>query len=289
MEFIIVTGLSGAGKTQAIRIIEDLGYFCVDNMPPQLIPKFGEICRQTNGSVSKIAFVIDIRGMKFFDYIDDMFEWFRINSISYKVLFLDCSDSVLIRRFKETRRLHPLSYDGRILNGIFKERKKLEIFRNKVSLVIDTSDLKVCELMGKIEKFMVCDNNLKEKFIIQIISFGYKYGIPLDCDLTFDVRFIKNPFYIDELKKFSGLNLEVKKFVLENKNTIIFLDKIFDIVDFLLPNYIKEGKKQLVIGIGCTGGYHRSVAISEEIYKRFSNYEDYKLVIEHRDLEKNKY
>lgn len=286
MEFIIVTGLSGAGKTQVIREFEDLGYFCVDNMPPQFIQKFGEICKHTNGSVSKVAFVIDIRGREFFDYIDNMLEWFENNSISYKILFLECSNEVLIRRFKETRRLHPLSYDGKILTGILKERKKLEFFKSKANVIIDTSSLKVQELKRKVRRF-IGDVNIESDFIVQIISFGYKYGIPLECDLAFDVRFIENPFYVDSLKKLTGLDLEVKEFVLGNEQCKIFFDKTIELIKFLLPNYIKEGKKHLTIGIGCTGGQHRSVAISEEIYNLLLGYNNYKVLIEHRDVFKS--
>ena len=235
MEFVIVTGLSGAGKTQVIREIEDLGYFCVDNMPPQFIQKFGEICKQTNGNVEKIAFVIDIRGREFFDHIDDILEWFNNNSINYKILFLDCSNEVLIRRFKETRRLHPLSYDGKILNGIVKERKKLEFLKNKANLIIDTSNLKVRELKDKIRQFMLGES-VNDDFIVEVISFGYKFGIPLECDLTFDVRFIENPFYVSSLKEFSGLNENVREFVLTKNESKKFLDKICDLIDFLLPN-----------------------------------------------------
>ena len=224
MEFIIVTGLSGAGKSQVIREIEDMGYFCIDNMPPQFIQKFGEICKQTNGNVDKVAFVVDIRGRQFFEFIDDIVEWFKASSIDYKIIFLDCSDEVLIRRFKETRRLHPLSYDGKILNGIIKERKKLEFLKNKADLIIDTSNLKVRELKQKVRRFMINDYEDND-FIVQIISFGYKYGIPLECDLTFDVRFVENPFYVEGLKEFTGLDKQVKDFVLEKEECKIFLNK----------------------------------------------------------------
>lgn len=286
MEIVIVTGLSGAGKTHAIREIEDLGYFCIDNMPPQFIQKFGEICKYTNGNVSNIAFVIDIRGRQFFSYIDDMIEWFKVNSINYKILFLECSNEVLVRRFKETRRLHPLSYDGKILNGISKERNKLDFFKSKADLIIDTSNLKSKELKERVREFMLGELRNRE-FIVDIISFGYKYGIPIECDLTFDVRFIENPFYIQSLREFSGLNGNVRDFVLSKDETVTFLNKVCDLIEFLLPNYIKEGKKQLVIGIGCTGGRHRSVAISEEIYLRLKDSRKYKLVIDHRDLDRN--
>ena len=286
MEFVIVTGLSGAGKTEVIRSIEDLGYFCVDNMPLQFVQKFIEICNQTNGNVSKVAFVIDIRGRQFFDYIDDVLEWFRVNFINCKILFLDCSNEVLIRRFKETRRLHPLSYDGKILNGILKERSKLEFLKNKSSFVIDTSNLKVRELKEKVKEFILGEY-IDNTFIIEIMSFGYKYGIPIECDLTFDVRFIENPFYIPNLKDFCGLDDNVREFVLDREESRKFLNKIYDLVDFLIPNYIKEGRKHLVIGVGCTGGKHRSVVISHEMYFYLRKYEKYKLIVEHRDLNRN--
>lgn len=286
MEFIIVTGLSGAGKTQVIREMEDLGYFCIDNMPPQFIQKFGELCKQTNGNVTKVAFVIDIRGREFFNYIDSMLEWFENNSITYKILFLDCSDEVLIRRFKETRRLHPLSYDGKILNGILKERNKLEFFKHKANSVIDTSNLKVQDLKREV-RYFISEEDVDSSFIVQIMSFGYKYGIPLEGDLVFDVRFIENPFYVDKLRSLTGLNKQVEDFVLTNESTKTFLYMTINLIKFLIPNYIKEGKKQLIICIGCTGGQHRSVAISQEIYRQLYNYNNYKVVIGHRDITKN--
>lgn len=286
MEIVIVTGLSGAGKTQAIREIEDLGYFCIDNMPPQFIQKFGEVCRYTNGNVSNLAFVIDIRGRQFFNYIDDVLNWLRNDSMNYRILFLDCSNEVLVRRFKETRRAHPLSHDGKILNGIFKERNKLEFLKDNSDLIIDTSNLRVQELKNRVRQFMLGDYKIGA-FIVEIISFGYKYGIPIECDLTFDVRFIDNPFYINSLKGLSGLNSQVKEFVMKKKESNIFLDKICDLLDFLLPNYLRDGRKRLVLGIGCTGGQHRSVVISEEIYKKLNKHEKYKLFIEHRDLKRN--
>lgn len=285
MNIVIVTGLSGAGKTQVIREIEDLGYFCIDNMPPQFIQKFVEVCMCTNGNVSNIAFVIDIRGREFFNYIGDLILWLRNNFINYKVLFLDCSNEVLVRRFKETRRLHPLSYEGKILNGIIKERNRLEFFKDNADLIIDTSNLKVQELKYQVRQFILNDYKVGE-FIIELISFGYKFGIPIECDLTFDVRFLENPFYIKSLKELSGLDSRVRKFVMEKQESRIFLDKVYDLTNFLLPNYLKEGRKRLVIGIGCTGGKHRSVAISEEFYKMLDKCGKYKLFIEHRDLKK---
>lgn len=286
MRFIIVTGLSGAGKTQAIREIEDLGYFCIDNMPPQFIQKFGEICKQTNGNVDNVAFVIDIRGRQFFNYIDSVLSWLEDNSIDYRLLFLDCSNEVLVRRYKETRRIHPLSYNGKVLNGIISERKKLEFLKNKADFIIDTSDLRVKDLKDNVRKF-ISNGNIYSEFVVEVISFGYKYGIPIESDLVFDVRFIENPFYVNSLKKFSGLDKNVKDFVLSKEEASIFLNKICDLIKFLVPNYIKEGKRQLIIGIGCTGGMHRSVAISEEICNKLHKYEDCRFIIRHRDLEKN--
>ncbi len=286
MEFVIVTGLSGAGKTEVIRVIEDLGYFCVDNMPLQFVQKFGEICKQANGNVTKAAFVTDIRGRQFFDYIDNVLEWFRVNFIDCRILFLDCSNEVLVRRFKETRRLHPLSYDGKILNGILKERSKIEFLKNRSNLVIDTSNLKVRELKERVKQFILGEY-IDDAFIIEVISFGYKYGIPIECDLTFDVRFIENPFYKPDLKDFCGLDNNIREFVLSKETSSIFLNKVCDLVEFLLPNYVKEGRKHLVIGIGCTGGKHRSVVISQEIYSYLEKCGKYKLIIEHRDLERN--
>ncbi len=286
MEFVIVTGLSGAGKTEVIRVIEDLGYFCVDNMPLQFVQKFGEICKQANGNVTKAAFVTDIRGRQFFDYIDNILEWFRVNFIDCRILFLDCSNEVLVRRFKETRRLHPLSYDGKILNGILKERSKIEFLKNRSNLVIDTSNLKVRELKERVKQFILGEY-IDDTFIIEVISFGYKYGIPIECDLTFDVRFIENPFYKPDLKDFCGLDNNIREFVLSKETSSIFLNKVYDLVEFLLPNYVKEGRKHLVIGIGCTGGKHRSVVISQEIYSYLEKCGKYKLIIEHRDLERN--
>lgn len=286
MRFIVVTGLSGAGKTQAIREIEDLGYFCIDNMPPQFIQKFGEICKQTNGNVDNVAFVIDIRGRHFFNYIDSVLNWLHDNFINYKLLFLDCSNEVLVRRYKETRRIHPLSHDGEILDGIISERKKLDFLKKKADFIIDTSNLRVKDLKESIRNF-ISNGEINSDFVVQVISFGYKYGIPIECDLVFDVRFIENPFYIQNLKKFSGLNEDVKNFVLSKEEANVFLNKVCDLIKFLIPNYIKEGKKQLIIGIGCTGGMHRSVVITEEICSKLNEYNNCRFITRHRDLEKN--
>ena len=265
MRFIIVTGLSGAGKSEATKSLEDMGYFCVDNLPPTLITKFAEACKQSDGKIDKVALVIDIRG---------------------GILFLDAADEVLVKRFKEKRRSHPLSGGGRVITGITLERKKLREVKDKADIIIDTSKYKIGDLREEMNKYFG-DETLPEKQLsITILSFGFKYGIPVDSDLVFDVRFIPNPFYIPELKPFSGLDTPVKDYVLKQDETKSFLEKINDMLEFLIPNYQKEGKRQLIISIGCTGGRHRSVAIANEIYENLYN-KNYNVYSEHRDIKED--
>lgn len=283
MRFVVVTGLSGAGKTQAIRCLEDLGYFCVDNMPPSLIPKFAESCYQSEGRIDKIAMVIDIRGGRFFDDLFASLNYLKELEITYEILFLDATDEVLIKRFKESRRKHPLAPDGRILTGIELERKRLSEVKSKADKIINTTKLSTRQLRDEITTMYSEEGQVEIELMITVVSFGFKYGIPVDSDLVFDVRFLPNPFYIPELKKFSGLDKEVKDYVLKYKETIEFNNKLEDMLDFLIPNYIKEGKRQLIISIGCTGGRHRSVAIAEEIYYNLEA-KGHKVNIEHRDV-----
>ena len=286
MRFIIVTGLSGAGKSEATKSLEDMGYFCVDNLPPTLITKFAEACRQSDGKIDKVALVIDIRGGVFFD---DLFESLRDlekEQFNYEILFLDATDEVLVKRFKEKRRSHPLSAGGRVITGIELEREKLREVKNKADIIIDTSKYKIGDLREEMTKYFG-DEKLPEKQLsITILSFGFKYGIPVDSDLVFDVRFIPNPFYISELKPFSGLDTPVRDYVLEQYETKAFLEKINDMLEFLIPNYQKEGKRQLIISIGCTGGRHRSVAIANEIYENLYE-KNYNVYIEHRDIKED--
>ncbi|MBE6070455.1 MAG: RNase adapter RapZ [Clostridium butyricum] len=283
MRFVIVTGLSGAGKTQATRSLEDLGYFCVDNLPPTLISKFAEACMQSGGNIEKVALVIDIRGGVFFDDFFDTLNYLKRNEFKYEILFLEASDEVLIKRFKETRRSHPLSPDGRVLTGITKEREKLREIKNIADIIIDTSKYEIRHLREKINE-TYGDNKVPERQLsVTVLSFGFKYGIPVDSDLVFDVRFIPNPFYIPELKQYSGNDASVRDYVLKQSETITFVDKLIDMLKYLIPNYRKEGKRQLIISIGCTGGRHRSVAIANEIHKRL-NEENYNAKIEHRDV-----
>lgn len=283
MRFVIVTGLSGAGKTQATRSLEDLGYFCVDNLPPTLISKFAEACMQSGGNIEKVALVIDIRGGVFFDDFFDTLNYLKRNEFKYEILFLDASDEVLIKRFKETRRSHPLSPDGRVLTGITQEREKLREIKNIADIIIDTSKYEIRHLREKINEAYGDNKNPERQLSITVLSFGFKYGIPVDSDLVFDVRFIPNPFYIPELKEYSGNDAPVKEYVLKQSETVTFIDKLIDMLKYLIPNYRKEGKRQLIISIGCTGGRHRSVAIANEIHRRL-NEENYNAKIEHRDV-----
>jgi RNase adapter protein RapZ len=285
MRFVVITGVSGAGKSQVIKYLEDLGFFCVDNLPPALIPKFAEICYQSGGKMDKIALIIDIRGG---ELLNDLFP--GLNSLkelgfSYEILFLEASDDVLIKRFKETRRAHPLAPEGRIIKGIKEERRILQTIKDRANHIIDTSNLSTRQLKEEIANLFV-QGKAFEGMIINIISFGFKYGIPIDCDLVFDVRFIPNPYYIQSMRKLTGKHETVKEFVLNSVETIEFLKKIGDMLEFLIPNYIKEGKSQLVIGIGCTGGKHRSVAIGDEIFKTLKD-KQHRVVIDHRDIDKD--
>ncbi|KZL93289.1 RNase adapter RapZ [Clostridium magnum] len=286
MRFVIVTGLSGAGKTQAIRNLEDLGYFCVDNLPPTLIPKFAEACYNTDGRIDKIALVIDIRGGKFFDDLFVSLKHLKETGYKYEILFLEASDEVLIKRFKESRRKHPLAPDGRLLNGILMERNRLREVKDRADNIIDTSKLATRELREEITKIYSEEGQVETQLIITVLSFGFKYGIPVDSDLAFDVRFLPNPYYIPELKKYSGNDKPVSDYVMSFKETQDFIDKLEDMLQFLIPNYLKEGKRQLIVSIGCTGGRHRSVTIANAIYNKLKD-SGHKINIDHRDIEED--
>ena len=286
MRFIIVTGLSGAGKSEATNALEDMGYFCVDNLPPKLIKKFAEVCKQSQGSIDKVALVMDIRGGIFFDDLFESLSELSKEQFQYEILFLDTSDEVLVKRFKEKRRSHPLAPGGRVITGIELERQKLREVKDKADVIIDTSKYAIKDLREEMAR-KFGDREMPEKqMAITILSFGFKYGIPVDSDLVFDVRFIPNPFYIPELKPFSGNDEPVKNYVMEQTETQTFLQKANDMFEFLIPNYQKEGKRQLIISIGCTGGRHRSVAIANSIYEtlRANNHDVY---VEHRDIKED--
>ncbi|MFV0344113.1 MAG: RNase adapter RapZ [Anaerocolumna sp.] len=282
MRLVIVTGMSGAGKSSALRMLEDAGYFCVDNLPIQLIHKFVKLTFNGADKVDKVALGVDIRSGQALEELDQVLERLKVEGYSYEILFLEASNEVLLKRYKETRRLHPLSGNGRIEQGIEEEREKLDFIKKKADVLIDTSQLLIRELKSQIDKIYIMNQKFSN-FFITIVSFGFKYGIPMDSDLVFDVRFLPNPFYITELKQLTGNDEPVKDYVMKSENACIFLDKLEDMTKFLIPNYIAEGKNQIVIGIGCTGGKHRSVTLANEIGKRISTME-YGLKVEHRDI-----
>jgi len=282
IRFLIITGLSGAGKSETIKCFEDLGYFCVDNLPPVLIPKFAELCAQSGGRINKIALVVDIRGGSFFDDIFEALENLEQNGFSYEILFLEAKEEILIRRFKESRRRHPLSATGGISEGIRAEFERLEEIRGKANMIIDTSDLTTRGLREVIDK-NYGRLSQQEKMLVNIVSFGFKNGLPLDADLIFDVRFLPNPHYVDSLRHLDGNRAEVTEYVLKWPLATRFLAKLDDLIDFLLPHYVKEGKANLIIGIGCTGGQHRSVTIANKLGE-FIRARGYRVVVDHRDV-----
>ena len=281
MKAIIVTGLSGAGKTQAIDCLEDMGYYCIDNMPPALIKSFIDLTGNGKG-IDKAAFVIDVRGGKLFDDLKDSLDELRKDNIDYKILYLEASDRVLLRRYNETRRSHPLSEGGPVAAGLKAERERLEGLRNRADFVIDTSNMKTAQLWDEI-KHLITSGESRKTFIINIMSFGYKRGTPMAGDMVFDMRFIPNPYYVKSLRPLTGNNAKVSRYVLKHDVTQEFLQKAMDMIDMLIPFYIKEGKYSLNICIGCTGGHHRSVAVANELHRRLQE-SGKRTTLEHRDL-----
>jgi len=285
VELVIITGMSGAGKTVAIQSLEDLGFFCVDNLPPTLLPKFLELMEESGNKMNKVALVMDLRGREFFDSLfealDDISE---LSWVTPQILFLDAKDSVLVTRYKETRRSHPLAKSGLPLEGIEHERELLEELKGRAQLILDTSNLKPRELREKILKQFATHS--KQTFKFNVVSFGFKYGLPIDADLVFDVRFLPNPHYIDHMRPMTGLDEEVSSYVLKWTETQKFVEKLTDLLTFMLPYYKREGKSQLVLAIGCTGGQHRSVTLAEYFAKHFKD--EYDTLLTHRDIEKRK-
>ncbi|HHV46000.1 MAG TPA: RNase adapter RapZ [Tissierellia bacterium] len=281
MEFVIITGMSGAGKSQAMKAMEDIGYYCMDNLPPALLGKFAQLCHQSKRKIEKVAIVADIRGGIFFEDLFKGLDDLEKEGITYKILFLDASDEVLIKRYKELRRPHPLNMNGSIVDGIIEERKLLQNVKNRADYVIDTSRLTIGMLKEEIAKIFLKGLEL-EKLTISVVSFGFKHGILLDADLIFDARFISNPYYVPELRDLTGEDEKVREYVFKWEQTNIFVDKVVDLLEFLIPNYIKEGKTRLVVGIGCTGGRHRSVAIAKEIARRLEA-NGHRAIASHRD------
>lgn len=284
-QFIIVTGLSGAGKSLALKVLEDFGYFCVDNLPPLLIPKFAELVIQSTGQVSKVALVSDVRGGQFFDHLFQALKSLEELGIGCEILFLEASDGVLVRRYKESRRRHPLSSEGEsggILESLDLEKRKLRDIRARADKIIDTSFLSTAEFKSVLSNWLEQDQ--KERMFINIVSFGYKYGLPLDADLVFDVRFLPNPYWVDELRSHNGTEQVIEDYLRAHPITNTALDKLNEFCYFLIPNYITEGKAQLCIAIGCTGGKHRSVSVAMWLGESLKK-KGYTCVVEHRDLE----
>ena len=282
---IIVTGMSGAGKSQAVKVLEDIGYFCIDNLPPVLIPKFAELCVKGGERVRHVALIADIRGGQFFDAMSQALQELRKQGVSYEIVFMEASDKVLINRYKETRRVHPLALHGRISQGIAEERKRLAALREKADFIIDTSSLKTSQLRDILRKRYAL-NTGRKGLTVTVVSFGFKHGMPIDADIVDDVRFLPNPYYVEEYRHKSGRVPAVRDYVQSFQVTQTFKEKWFDMIDFLLPNYEREGKSQLVIAVGCTGGVHRSVCMAEEMYRHLKE-TGIDVSIEHRDLAKN--
>lgn len=283
MGFVIVTGMSGAGKSQALKMLEDIGYYCIDNLPIPLITRVAGWMEEDN-TVENIALGIDSRSGILLGKLEKELEHLDHIKCSYKILFLDANTEVLVKRFKETRRIHPLAGVGRVDKGIEIERKRIEFLKQRADIIIDTSHLLIRDLKCEMDKIFL-EGKQYSNFVITVLSFGFKYGIPADADLVFDVRFLPNPYYIPELKRKTGNDKDVYDFVMSSKESGIFLNKLEDMLTFLIPNYIAEGKNELVIGIGCTGGKHRSVTLARAISKRLEKLE-YGLKLEHRDIEK---
>lgn len=286
IKFVIVTGISGAGKSQAIKCFEDIGFFCVDNLPTTLIPKFAEVCRHSQGKINKVALGIDIREGEFLDDLFNGLEKLKEMEVIYRIIFLEASDEILVRRFSETRRKHPLAKNEEMIwSGIRKEREKLQEFKGKADKIIDTSHLTLGELKEIINSFCL-DMKEKTEINFSLLSFGYKYGLPIDVDIVMDVRFLPNPQYVKSLSSFTGNDINVCKFIMGNIYSKKFLKKFFDLIKFLLPHYVKEGKSYLTIAIGCTGGRHRSVVLVNEL-KKLLEKSSINVQIRHRDIDKN--
>lgn len=284
MRFVIVTGMSGAGKSSVLKMLEDSGFFCVDNLPIQLIPKLAQLTFGEARNLEKVALGVDIRSGEALGTLGENLNKLREDGYDYEILFLESSTEVLVKRYKETRRSHPLAGQGRVADGIEAERQKLKFIKERANYIIDSSQLLIRELKAEIDKIFVY-NEKYQNFYITILSFGFKYGIPMDSDLVFDVRFLPNPYYVTELKNKTGNDQEVFDFVMNAKEATLFLDKLEDLLTFLIPNYIIEGKNQLVVSIGCTGGKHRSVTLANAITKRLAS-KEYGLKVEHRDIKK---
>ena len=285
MEFVIVSGLSGAGKSRAIDALEDIGFYCVDNMPPMLMPKFAELCMQSQTALPRVAIVIDARGGELLNAFSKGLLELQEMGVEFRILFLDCANQVLARRYKETRRKHPLTdrCAGSVVKAIEEERELLGMIRTHTDFLIDTTHLSAAQLRERIVALFLGDS--RQGMPIQCMSFGFKYGYPAEADLVMDVRCFSNPFYVETLRKKTGLDADVREYVLESEGASAFLDKLCDMIDFLIPRYENEGKSQLVIAIGCTGGKHRSVTFTECLAAHLQD-NGHRVMVNHRDIQK---
>lgn len=287
MRLVIVTGMSGAGKTIALKMLEDLGFYCVDNLPIPLMEPFAQLAMQKPSAHEQVALGIDIRSGEKLSELDQVLKKWKQDGMPYQILYLDASDETLVKRYKETRRSHPLAGQGRVDNGIRLERERMAFVKKAADYIIDTSQLLTKELRQELEKIFVGDHAYQNLFIT-VLSFGFKYGIPADADLVFDVRFLPNPYYVEELRSHTGEEAAVQAYVRQGGTADEFLTKLYDMLEFLIPNYVLEGKNQLVIAVGCTGGKHRSVTIAGALYQYLSRHEEFGLKIEHRDIDKDR-
>lgn len=286
MRFVIVTGMSGGGKSTAQKMLEDAGFYCVDNLPVSLIEKFVELIAMPNSEITKVALGLDVRADQSFEDATKILNQLRQRGYQFEILFMDANEAALIKRYKESRRVHPLSEDGRIEEGVRRERRILQNIRKNADYVIDTSNLLTRELKAELDRIFV-QNKEYNSLMVTVMSFGFKNGIPADADLVFDVRFLPNPYYIEELKPMTGNDKPVRDFVMKAEESEVFLEKLTDMIQFLIPNYVKEGKYRLVIAIGCTGGQHRSVTLANELYERMKDRGEYGIKLYHRDIKDN--
>ncbi len=283
MRFVIVTGMSGGGKSTALKMLEDAGFYCVDNLPISLIEKFVELVSVPGSEINKVALGLDVRADQSFEETTRILDQLKEKGYDFEILFMDANETSLIKRYKETRRIHPLAADGRVEDGVKRERKVLENVRKNADYVLDTSKLLTRDLKEELDRIFI-KNEEYNSLMVTVMSFGFKHGIPADADLVFDVRFLPNPFYIDELKRKTGNDREVQEYVMGFPEAESFMEKLTDLIQFLIPNYVKEGKYQLVIAIGCTGGKHRSVTLANELYKRMKDKGKYGMKLYHRDI-----
>lgn len=283
MRFVVVTGMSGGGKRTALKLLEDAGYYCVDNLPVSLVGKFAELITMPGSEITKVALGLDVRADQSFEDATKVLQELKSGDYNVEILFMEAGDEVLIKRYKESRRVHPLAVEGRIEDGVRQERRVLDKIRRQADYVIDTTSLLTRELKEELDRIFV-NNEEYNSLMVTVMSFGFKNGIPSDADLVFDVRFLPNPFYIDELKHKTGNDQEVQDYVMSFEESHAFMDKLVDMVQFLIPNYVKEGKYRLVIAIGCTGGKHRSVTLANELFLCLKDKGEYGVTLHHRDV-----